>query len=500
MGYYVDYKKMQDYINQVKSWINTMLSLFEKVYQGWDVLYRSEGMRGEAADSIKVYISEGHMPVVKAICVLLEEYYDKISAYINDYYENVDSSPEAILSEEVLTWCVEKLEADMHSLEQMHWEMKMVLDRVRHICDVSVPGIVQLEEVNYDMVQKIKQIDENIVALERKHRREFEDLGESCFYIEKMLSRISADKKDIISYKKGSIKNSVEYTQLEKIHRKKREICENEKEHARAVTRVSEKIQCIDKAAVNGIIEGSVWLLDHVEQEEKETIPIIPEEDAEEIVGNPTISEIEVGNISELSSEAMQLLRALELADYQLADIAVYDDNGELIGMMPYYVMTGSSAPFRSDGGITIGYGHHINIDEWNDSDDRDHILLAQYIPEEMEVTYITADYETMTRSGLIVVSGAEMVPIGVIEELFMQDIEEQCRKIKEYLDSMGIEVSQNEFDALVIYRYNRGHLSDTVMRYLEEGNRNEEDWLAVWTGGDNRKEACQRLFFREEP
>ena len=58
----------------------------------------------------------------------------------------------------------------------------------------------------------------------------------------------------------------------------------------------------------------------------------------------------------------------------------------------------------------------------------------------------------------------------------------------------------QNEFDALVIYRYNRGHLSDTVMRYLEEGNRNEEDWLAVWTGGDNRKEACQRLLFREEP
>lgn len=56
--------------------------------------------------------------------------------------------------------------------------------------------------------------------------------------------------------------------------------------------------------------------------------------------------------------------------------------------------------------------------------------------------------------------------------------------------------MTEKEFDALVIYRYNRGSLSNTAMNYLETGNRNKKDWEEVWTGGQNRKDKLQELFF----
>lgn len=36
-------------------------------------------------------------------------------------------------------------------------------------------------------------------------------------------------------------------------------------------------------------------------------------------------------------------------------------------------------------------------------------------------------------------------------------------------------------------------------MEYLNIGNRNKEDWKKIWTGGENRKNVCQELFFGED-
>lgn len=201
-----------------------------------------------------------------------------------------------------------------------------------------------------------------------------------------------------------------------------------------------------------------------------------------------------------LSIRGTDLLKKLELADYQLKDVAVYDDDNNLIGIKPYYVMVQNQETkmYEDDGGITIGYGHHINIKEWSNENDDDYKLLKQYVTEDIKITGITVSPEELPKSGIIVASD-QMVPIEDVYEIFKSDVSENCNEIDSYIQEKNIEVSKNEFDALVIYRFNRGKLSSDAMIYLESGNKNQEDWKQIWKGGNNRKEACQKLFFEGE-
>lgn len=199
-----------------------------------------------------------------------------------------------------------------------------------------------------------------------------------------------------------------------------------------------------------------------------------------------------------LSMEGVEILRELELADWQLEDVGEYDENGNLIGIWPYYVMVNNgNGTHSSDGGVTIGVGHYVSATEWADETELDHQLLAQYVPEGFVVEKITVNNGDLLPKGGYLVEGADMVPIDVVDQIFYSDIQENCEVIADFLEEKNITVTQNEFDALVIYRFNIGSLSRDAQDYLEEGNRNPDDWYNVWPA--NRRDICQNLFFGGE-
>ena len=103
---------------------------------------------------------------------------------------------------------------------------------------------------------------------------------------------------------------------------------------------------------------------------------------------------------------------------------------------------------------------------------------------------------ETLPQSGLIVVPQSTMVPIDIIEFQYDVDVKFHSKAISDWLIEKNIKVTQKEFDALVIYRYNRGNMSQSAMQYLETGNKKRDDWKKIWTGGQNRIDKCQELFF----
>jgi len=201
-----------------------------------------------------------------------------------------------------------------------------------------------------------------------------------------------------------------------------------------------------------------------------------------------------------LSSDGIYKLRDIELAEYQISDLCVLDDEGEIIGIWPYYVMINAgNGTHYNDGGITIGYGHHINAEEWKLVDGEEHVLLSQYVPEDVIISGIVVNNSELTLSGNVLVDGANYVPIDEANQILAEDIIYHSNEVADFLEENGIEVTQGQFDALVIYRFNRGHLSQTAIDYLREGNMSEEDWRAVWTGGEEREKLCQELFFGTE-
>jgi len=88
------------------------------------------------------------------------------------------------------------------------------------------------------------------------------------------------------------------------------------------------------------------------------------------------------------------------------------------------------------------------------------------------------------------------MVPIYDVNSIFLADVSKFSGETSEFLNRNKIAINQKEFDALVIYRFNRGSFSQNAIDYLKEGNRNKSDWDSIWTGPPNRRKTCQSLFF----
>ena len=73
--------------------------------------------------------------------------------------------------------------------------------------------------------------------------------------------------------------------------------------------------------------------------------------------------------------------------------------------------------------------------------------------------------------------SVGEEIKVTHAKEKFKLDITTAENKINDFLIDKSIALKQNEFDALMIARYQAGSLSQTLMEYLKSNNRNKEDW-----------------------
>lgn len=185
---------------------------------------------------------------------------------------------------------------------------------------------------------------------------------------------------------------------------------------------------------------------------------------------------IKYGNY-EFSIDAIDLLKNLEQGDWGTSRYGVYR-NGELVGYWPHYV---------GDKGITLGYGHYIDKDEFN-NDLSERNLLLRYVHQD----------NIVFNSKPGIVGNSDYVSLYEMDILLYKDINYSLKIIVDWCEENNISITQNELEALVIYRFNKGHLTDECLELLEANNRNESDWSAIWTGSTDRINECQNLFFNK--
>ncbi len=114
------------------------------------------------------------------------------------------------------------------------------------------------------------------------------------------------------------------------------------------------------------------------------------------------------------------------------------------------------------DGSITVGFGHYIQPSEWKDYNDKYNISKDKSDEELLEINMTVED----------------------ALQIFKNDITFHSSKVEEYLKDNNISVTQNEFDALVIYRYNKGNIG-AVLDLLKSGNKDKETWYKVMVNAD---------------
>ncbi|MDF2885205.1 MAG: hypothetical protein K0R54_5777 [Clostridiaceae bacterium] len=170
-----------------------------------------------------------------------------------------------------------------------------------------------------------------------------------------------------------------------------------------------------------------------------------------------------------MKSKGINLLKAIELPE-SYSWLMEKDFSGSITGIYPYYV---------GDRGITIGYGHYVGYNEVqgpNKSQSEIELL------KEFGLSEVTVNVKHNKLPYKVPESNA--IPIKRINEVLDSDISIHAKAINNYLSENKISVTQNEFDALVIYRFLNSNLGDKITSLLESGNRNKDEWYNAIVGG----------------
>jgi RHS repeat-associated protein len=159
-----------------------------------------------------------------------------------------------------------------------------------------------------------------------------------------------------------------------------------------------------------------------------------------------------------LSQKGLHSLQLQELVNnYSLSmDYLVLDHDNNLVGIRPHNV---------GDGSITVGFGHFIQRNEWS------------HYTEKYGIT------QNMNNSELNKI----VIPVEDALNILKNDIQKHVSKVSDFLVDESINVTQNEFDSLVIYRYNKGNIG-AVLNLLRDGNRDRDIWYQSMVNADNNR------------
>ncbi|WP_313585055.1 hypothetical protein [Lacrimispora sp.] len=132
----------------------------------------------------------------------------------------------------------------------------------------------------------------------------------------------------------------------------------------------------------------------------------------------------------------------------------------------PYYV---------GDRGIIIGYGHYIGYNELSDKSEI--ALLKEFglADAALDISHAKLPY---------IVPGSKAISITRINEILNDDVKIHEDALNKYFSEYSISVSQQEFEALVIYRFLNNQLGGTIVSLLESNNQNNDDWYSAIVGG----------------
>lgn len=158
-------------------------------------------------------------------------------------------------------------------------------------------------------------------------------------------------------------------------------------------------------------------------------------------------------------------------------------DGKKIIGVYPYYV---------GDNGITFGFGHYMSKAEY-EQDPSEKALYEKYIPKGTPFDD-GKGIEYYPR----VVPGSSYLKLDDAYALLRSDAKYHSDVINNYLKESNIQQTQNQFDALVCYRFLHGNLGATVMNLIET-NASKDAWTRAIAKNDswkNRHIAIIELYF----
>jgi hypothetical protein len=193
MGYYIKYNELRNAQKHIFAQINQWTSELENARQKLQDVAMMQEMQGEVANSIRKYILEIHIPLVKFLQLVLEEYKTKMQLYANDYYR-LDTNQNAKIETDRLDEQISKIHMGISAFQNIEESVSNAIGMAAGLASVHVPSGSQITN-------------------------SYQKLGEKATKFNIMLIINSQNGKSnvtITTYRAGSIANVPAYQKLQK--------------------------------------------------------------------------------------------------------------------------------------------------------------------------------------------------------------------------------------------------------------------------------------------
>ncbi|SFI09578.1 LXG domain of WXG superfamily protein [Pseudobutyrivibrio sp. OR37] len=237
-NYKVSFLETLSAYNTAVTRISEIQDILEKLSEDITNVINSEDFTGTAADNIKTYASEIHLPLISAVATMLVDYQSKLLLYETNYF-GIDSDYATKFNAETMAQVQEQVRQYLTDNETISSEMQTSLNSVSDIVSLPLPS---KETVDFDlnwMIQKIDNLDESIVNYENLHSTDLDSLTDFIANLELFITYYQESIKPG-DYKSGDCANNMYAYQLYESMQLSQEFLKN---HEADINAAGEKLQ-----------------------------------------------------------------------------------------------------------------------------------------------------------------------------------------------------------------------------------------------------------------
>ncbi len=237
-NYKVSFLETLSAYNTAVTRISEIQDILEKLSEDITNVINSEDFTGTAADNIKTYASEIHLPLISAVATMLVDYQSKLLLYETNYF-GIDSDYATKFNAETMAQVQEQVKQYLTDNETISSEMQTSLNSVSDIVSLPLPS---KETVDFDlnwMIQKIDNLDESIVNYENLHSTDLDSLTDFIANLELFITYYQESIKPG-DYKSGDCANNMYAYQLYESMQLSQEFLKN---HEADINAAGEKLQ-----------------------------------------------------------------------------------------------------------------------------------------------------------------------------------------------------------------------------------------------------------------
>lgn len=203
------YRALETISGQIEEWQDQLT----QVQQAVETTKMTMSVQGETGDSIRSYLTEVQVPVIKGIRQVLEEYVMRLAGYIIGY-QGIDTQMDAELCQSSLEDQYEKLLSNQGNFQKVVESVNSAIAGINDIASVTKPDGSTADSSYSGLIMYVQNLNQQIGEYEETHKNDCQPVNEMIQTIQSIIASRTGIDTSASTYVPGSYVLNPAYSKL----------------------------------------------------------------------------------------------------------------------------------------------------------------------------------------------------------------------------------------------------------------------------------------------